>query len=44
MKIRPLLLLWTLIAATACGSLLSACGQKGDLFQPDDPRASRYKK
>lgn len=44
MKIRPLLLLWILIATTASSTLLTACGQKGDLFQPDDPRASRYKK
>lgn len=28
-------LLWLVVAILGAGSLLSACGQKGDLVQPD---------
>ena len=32
-------LLWLVIAVLGAGSALSACGQKGDLYQPPAPRA-----
>lgn len=31
----PRYLLWTLIAGLGLGNMLSACGQKGDLYLPD---------
>ena len=31
----PRYLLWTLIAVLGLGNMLSACGQKGDLYLPD---------
>lgn len=30
-------LLWLVIAILGAGSMLSACGQKGDLVRPDMP-------
>jgi len=33
----PRYLLWLVIATLGAGSLLGACGQKGDLYLPDDP-------
>ena len=34
-------LLWLVIAVLGTGSALSACGQKGDLYQPDRSTASK---
>ena len=31
----PRYLLWLVIAVLGTGSMLSACGQKGDLYLPD---------
>jgi len=31
----PRYLLWTLIAGLGLGNMLSACGQKGDLYLPN---------
>jgi len=33
----PRLLLGLVVAALGTASMLSACGQKGDLYLPDDP-------
>lgn len=33
----PRYLLWLVIAVLGTGSMLSACGQKGDLYLPDEP-------
>lgn len=36
-------LLWLVIAVFGAGSMLSACGQKGDLTRPDSmPESSEY--
>ena len=35
MHCRPRYLLWTLIAVLGLGNMLTACGQKGDLYLPD---------
>jgi predicted small lipoprotein YifL len=32
----PRYLLWTLIALLGLGSMLAACGQKGDLYLPEN--------
>ncbi|MES9843536.1 MAG: lipoprotein [Candidatus Sedimenticola sp. PURPLELP] len=32
----PSYLLWLVIAVLGTGSMLSACGQKGDLYLPDE--------
>jgi predicted small lipoprotein YifL len=37
-------LLWAVIAILGSGSLLSACGQKGDLYLPDPAEQSDEKK
>lgn len=34
-------LLWLVIAVLGAGSVLSACGQKGALYHPDSPTASK---
>lgn len=39
MKFR--LILWLLLTTFVSGSLLTACGQKGGLYMPDDPKASK---
>jgi predicted small lipoprotein YifL len=37
MKRRPLhYLLWIALGLAGCGLLLSACGQKGDLYLPEE--------
>jgi predicted small lipoprotein YifL len=36
MRCWPGFLLWFVITLLAGSSLLSACGQKGDLYLPDD--------
>ena len=32
----PRYVLWTLIAVVSLGNMLTACGQKGDLYLPDE--------
>ncbi len=34
-------LLWAVIAIFGSGSLLTACGQKGDLYLPDETARSK---
>ena len=36
MRCRPRYLLWALVVLLGLGSLLSACGQKGDLYLPEE--------
>ena len=36
MRCRPHYLPWTLVALLGLGNLLSACGQKGDLYLPEE--------
>ncbi|MCP5143590.1 MAG: lipoprotein [Gammaproteobacteria bacterium] len=35
---RPRYLLWILLPIALVVSLLGGCGQKGDLYLPDEPR------
>ena len=43
MHCRAQYLLWAVIAIFGSGSLLSACGQKGDLYMPDEQEQSKQK-
>ena len=36
-------MLWAVIAILGSGSLLSACGQKGDLYLPDPAEQAKEK-
>jgi predicted small lipoprotein YifL len=36
-------LLWTTLVFAGCGALLSACGQKGDLYHPDETEQQERK-
>ena len=36
MRCYPRYLLWFLVALMGTGNILTACGQKGDLYLPDD--------
>ena len=40
----PRYILWTLIALLGSGSMLSACGQKGALYLPDQPVEQQQEK
>ncbi len=33
----PRYILWAIIAVLGIGNMLTACGQKGDLYLPDNP-------
>jgi predicted small lipoprotein YifL len=45
MRGRTRHILWIMIIMLGAGSLLSACGQKGDLYRPDqDPQQHEKKK
>lgn len=44
MRCWPRCLLWTLVALLGLGNMLSACGQKGDLYLPEKQKHQKQEK